>query len=106
MIPVTDEKLKQVYDNTASLISKLYFKDVLCLEERDFLLNILDQIMISRNNFKFIELIKAWQASNYDSESNDLIKATLLNIDFNDKNALTVNTQIIEELLNYYKSSQ
>lgn len=98
---VLDNKRKKAYDETASLITNLHFKDSLNLQEMTVLLSILDLAVLNEGQDPLIHLLKIWRQGNYDDELNEIIKATLLGIDFSDKSSIDMNMEIIRDLLNF-----
>jgi hypothetical protein len=100
MTKTNQQRIKEVYDNTAALIAKLYIKGDLSLEERDFLAVLLD-IMIFRPNYELINALKEWQSHKCDEEINSIIKATLLAADFQNPESVAACINSINELLAY-----
>ncbi|MBC7074893.1 MAG: hypothetical protein H5T98_02225 [Syntrophomonadaceae bacterium] len=93
------EKIKKLYDETASLIVRLSFEGKLSSEEMRFLLNLLDFVILKRGNFEIVSTLKKW-ISKYDgSETDEIIKATLLAVDFNNSDSIRFNMELIRELL-------
>lgn len=97
---LSNDKYKyKLYAETASLLADLYFKKQITKEEMHFLLNILESVIIKRDNASLLNILKEWQQADKDVYINRIIKETLLTIDFNDKESLLSKEQIINELL-------
>jgi hypothetical protein len=96
---VSREQLKKIYDETALLTDVLFLKEKISLEERDFLLSLLEMVIKEKNNDELLELLYKWMKENNKSELDEIIKATALAIDFEDEKSLKDNMQIIRELL-------
>ncbi len=96
-----DETIKKVYDHTARTITMLHFRGGFSEKEMLFLLNLLDAITIGKAP-ELRRVIAQWQNCSLDEEIDEIIRATLLNIDFSDDSSVQKSTQIINELL-YYK---
>jgi hypothetical protein len=90
---------KQLYDEAASLIADLALREVISAEEMRFLLTILDLVIIRRDEPELIVFLKQWAQNYKNSETDDIIKATLLALDFNDKEAVGTNLNILRDLL-------
>jgi hypothetical protein len=96
------KNLKQVYDATLAMISRLHFKQAsLSQEEMYFLLSLLDRIMQGKVEAEFISCLKRWQTGNWNDEINDIIKASLLPLDLNESAAVKEICMLISDLLNY-----
>lgn len=93
-----DQNIKQVYTETASAIFKLHTKNMLSEEEMSFLLNFLDMV-IKRKNKDLVNVIRDWINKNTTEEIDEIIKATLLNLDLSDSSSLVHSKELIEELL-------
>lgn len=93
-----DQNIKKVYTETASAIFKLHSKNMLSEAEMGFLLNFLD-LVIKRKNADLINIIRQWNNKNTTSEIDEIIKATLLNLDLSDSSSLVHCKELIEELL-------
>jgi len=97
-----DKNLKQVYDATLAMISRLHFKQAsLSQEEMYFLLSLLDRIMQGKVEDEFISCLRRWQTGNWNADINDIIKASLLPLDLNDPAAVKETCLLISDLLNY-----
>lgn len=90
---------KQLYDEAASLIADLALREVISAEEMRFLLTILDLVIIRRDEPELIIFLKQWAQNYNNSETDDIIKATLLALDFNDKESIGMNLNILRDLL-------
>lgn len=93
------EQLKKIYDETALLITDLFLKEKLNSEERDFLLSLLEMIIKKQDNPELFDSLKKWMKEKQESELDEIIKATVLAINFEDENSLKENMKIIRELL-------
>jgi DNA replication protein DnaD len=97
-----DKNLKKVYDATLAMISRLHFKQAsLSQEEMYFLLSLLDRIMQGKAEAEFIDCLRKWQTGNCNEDINEIIKASLLPLDFNDPAAVKETSMLILDLLNY-----
>lgn len=97
-----DKNIKQIYDYTFTMISNLHMKkNAISQEEMYFLLSILDMAMRDDKNINVFKLLREWQSSPLDEEIDAIIKATLLQLDFNDSLSLKQNLAIIEDLMAY-----
>mgnify|MGYP000385941072 CR=1 FL=1 len=94
-----EEVKKRVYDETASLITRQVLMNKLSSEEFHFLLNLLDNVVITNQQRPFINLLHRWINSSVSNEINVAIKNVLLNTDFNDETQITASIRFIEELL-------
>jgi hypothetical protein len=97
-----DKNLKQVYDATLAMISKLHFKlDAFSQEEMYFLLSLLDIVVQGNTDKEFLHCLRAWQEGERNDEIDEIIKASLLPLDFNDSAAVKQNLMLISDLLAY-----
>lgn len=94
-----DEKKKKLYAETASMIADMGFRDKISIEEMNFLLNILDEVVVKKEQPRLIQTLKNWVITNEDSEIDEIIKATLLAADFNNQESLEQCLQLVAELL-------
>ncbi len=94
-----DQYKYKIYDETASLIADLYFKEQINEPEMHFLLNILESVIIKKDSTGLINVLKEWINADKGMEINQIIKETLLTIDFNDTDSLTSKEELIKELL-------
>ncbi|MEA4926801.1 MAG: hypothetical protein VB084_16030 [Syntrophomonadaceae bacterium] len=101
----SDHNPKKLYDDVASSIVNLHLQQgKLSRDEMYCLLSILDLTVMKKNDYGLIELLKVWKSSVVDPELNDIIKATLLSIDFNNSKSIQRNIETISELLRYNKN--
>ncbi|MGI5921389.1 MAG: hypothetical protein ACOX6I_06605 [Syntrophomonadaceae bacterium] len=96
-----NQKLKKVYDETASAILKLRFQNKVSEAEMTFLLSFLDLVVKGKNR-ELIGLVRKWMNLNSNSETDEFIKTTLLNINFSDSSSLDRSKELIEEILLSY----
>lgn len=94
-----NEERKRLYDETASLIADTGMRGQISVQEMRFLLSLLDQVMVTRGCPEMIELLKDWRDLPPDEEVDQIIKETLVNIDFKDRASVQVNLDIIKDLL-------
>lgn len=94
------EEWKQLYDDTATVIMDLFMMGRIGLEELNFLLNLLETVIIRQEQRGLIELLKNWQPGAQYDEIDDIIKATLLAMDFKDQDDLEHNLALLRELIN------
>ena len=95
----TNSEWKLLYDDTASVIMDLFINGRINSGELDFLLNLLETVMIKREHSELVELLKKWQPGANQSEIDDIIKATLLAIDFKDQLNIEHNVNILRDLI-------
>jgi hypothetical protein len=101
----SDHNLKKIYDSVAGLIFNLHMQNgKLSKEEMHCLLSILDLTLMGKNDHGLISLLKEWKSGQVDSEVNDIVKATLLNIDFANFDSEQRNIETIRDLLRYNKT--
>ncbi len=96
---VNEQYKHKIYDETASLIANLYFREQINEEEMYFLLNILELVIIKKDNPDLVDVLKEWIHSERNSDIDQIIKATLLTIDFKDKDSINSKYEIIKELI-------
>jgi len=96
----TNSEWKLLYDDTATVIMDLFITGRIDSSELEFLLNLLETVMIKREHSELIDLLKKWQPRVNSSEIDDIIKATLLAIDFKDQHNLEHNVNILRDLIN------
>lgn len=94
-----NEEKNRLYDETASFIADAALKGQLSGAEMNFLLSLLDQIMIKHQYIDMIDLLRYWMNQNPDEEVDQIIKETLINIDFNNQKSVLTNLEIIQDLL-------
>ena len=98
----TDIRLKKLYDSMGSMISNLHLqKGNLSHEEMYCLLSVLDYTWMGESDPRFIALLREWQASQLEPEINEIIKATLMSIDFKKPASVIKNMEIIHGLIMY-----
>lgn len=99
-----DKNLKQVYDGTLAMISKLHFKlAVISQEEMYFLLSLLDKIVMGEGDKALLDGLRAWQAGEWSEEINEIVQASLLLMNFNDPASVKQTQVTIADLLAYQK---
>lgn len=99
-----DLNRKKIYDAAATLISNLHMqKGKLTREEMHCLLTILDLTVMGKPDYGLIELLKEWKSDDIDAEIDDIVKATLLKIDFTNVKSQQRNIETIRDLLRYNK---
>jgi hypothetical protein len=96
-----DISRKKLYDALVNLISHRYMQNALSGEEMHCLLSILDLVVLGKRDFGLLETLKEWDASDLEPEIHDIIKATLLSMDFTDLELNQRNMETIRELLRY-----
>jgi len=94
-----DEKKKKLYAETASLIADMGFRDKLSIEEMNFLLNLLDMVVVKQEQPRLIQTLINWVNTNEGSEIDEIIKATFVTADFNNPESLEQCLQLVTELL-------
>ncbi len=100
-----DHNRKKIYDGVAGLIFNLHMQnEKLNKEEMHCLLSILDLTVMGKNDHGLIGLLKEWKSGPVDSEIDDIIKATLLNIDYTNFDSEQRNIETIRDLLRYNKN--
>jgi hypothetical protein len=98
----TDIRLKKLYDSMGNMISNLHLqKGNLSHEEMYCLLSLLDFVLMEKRDPSFIALLREWQANNLEPEINEIIKATLLSVDFKKPASVLKNMEIIRGLIRY-----
>lgn len=95
-----DKNLEQIYLNTANLIYELSYRLKIDEEEKIFLLNLLELTVNKKDKPEFLAVLKQWMKGFNNSELDEIIKATLLTIDWSDEESLQFNTKIINDLIN------
>lgn len=100
-----DLNRKKVYDAVATLISNLHMrKGNLSRQEMHCLLTILDLTVMGKKDYGLISLLKEWKSGDIDPETDDIIRATLLNMDFTNIDSEQRNIETIRDLLRYNKT--
>lgn len=98
-----DSRHKQIYDELVNLITTLNLKAVLSREEMYCLLSILDLKLMGKADYGLMAGLTGWNDLTNDPEIKAIIKATLLNLDYNNLGAEKPNIDTIRELLRYNK---
>lgn len=98
-MPLNDTNFKKIYNETASVIIKLCFDKKITESEMYFLLNLLEFVWQDEKSSELVNTLIEWQSKNSQSEIDEIIKETLLTIDFNDAESLKQITEMIKELL-------
>ncbi|WP_054695825.1 hypothetical protein [Syntrophomonas palmitatica] len=93
------EDKKRLYDETASLVADLGLRGRITEDEMLFLLSLLDQVMIKENYPQLIQLLHKWTANQAGSEMNEIIKATVLNLEFSNPQTMQDDLELLQELL-------
>ncbi len=96
----SDEDILRVYDGTASLVADLGIRGRISIEEMGFLLNLLELVLIKREHPGFVNMLRQWNPGHGDKEIDEIIKATLLNVDFTNALSIQENQDMIGELIN------
>ncbi len=99
-MPINDNNLKKIYNETAGVITKLCFEKRINENEMYFLLNLLDFVCFEKRGDDLIASIVKWQHLNNDSELDEIIKETLLTLDFSSEDSIAKMAAMIQELLN------
>lgn len=93
------QDFKRVYDETASVIMNLYLKRKIDSEEMNFLLNLLELVMVKKDRPEFIALLKQWKERQPEEEIDLIILETLRKTDINQPASLEASQEIIHDLL-------
>lgn len=96
---IFDEKRKKIYAESASMIADMGVRGKLSVEEMNFLLNLLDVVVVKKDQPQLIQTLRNWVETNESSEIDEIIKATLLAVDFTDKESMEQCLQLVKELL-------
>lgn len=95
---------KKLYDAIVNLIFNLHVqKNSLTKEEMYCLLSLLDVTLMGQGKHELISLLKEWEASEPEAELQEIVKATLLSIDFSNLDSQQNNIETIRDLLRYNK---
>ncbi len=101
-----DKNTKQLYDALVNAIVSLHMqKGSLTQEEMYCLLSLLDLAMLGKDELGFIPVLREWQGGEPNPEIDEIIKVTLLNIDFKKPASVQANLETIRELIRYNKKS-
>ena len=99
-----DTNAKQLYDALVNLIINLHLqKGSLTREEMYCLLNVLDMALLGKEDMGLVQALRDWQAGEPNQEIDEIIKATLLNLDFAKPASLAADVETIRELIRYNK---
>ncbi len=96
---IFDEKKKKLYAESASMIADMGVRGKLNVEEMHFLLSLLDIVVVKKDQPQLIQILQNWVNINESSEIDEIIKATLLAADFNDRESMEQCLQLVTELL-------
>lgn len=96
---IFDEKKKKLYAESASMIADMGVRGKLSVEEMNFLLSLLDIVVVKKDQPQLIQILQNWVNINESSEIDEIIKATLLAADFNDRESMEQCLQLVTELL-------
>lgn len=96
---INDTNLDKIYKETASVIMDLSYKKQINEVEMYFLLNLLDMIWVENKGDNLIETLKMWQNQDNPTEIDEIIKQTLLTLDFTSDDSLEEMAKFIKELL-------
>ncbi|MGR6835787.1 hypothetical protein [Syntrophomonas erecta] len=95
-----DRRTKKVYDETATLITRLGITHQLEPREMEFLLNLLDEVIVKRDNPTLVRLLKKWtMQKDIPPETDEIIRATVLATDWNDPDSVMSSAELIRDLL-------
>lgn len=98
MTPISGRTLKKIRDDAATVIVNLHLAQKITETEMHFLLKMLDMV-VNNQDFTLLPLLHSWMQQHNNSENDNIIKATLLGLDFNDPEAVARTSSIIKELL-------
>ncbi|NLJ71545.1 MAG: hypothetical protein GX333_00865 [Syntrophomonadaceae bacterium] len=90
---------KKIYNETASVVTKLYYDKKLTEAEMLFLLNFLDFIWLDNKENDLISSIIEWLGLYKNSELDEIIKETLITLDFNNEESIKQMSNLVKELL-------
>lgn len=100
-----DTNAKQLYDALVNLIINLHLqKGSLTREEMYCLLNVLDMALLDKEDQGLVQVLREWQAGEPNQEIDEIIKATLLNLDFTKPASLAADVETIRDLIRYNKA--
>lgn len=97
---LTGQYRKKIYDDTATVIMDLFMTGRISSAESHCLLNLLEAVMTKPHLRELIILLKQWQPDMKSSEVDDIIKATLLALDYEDKDDVEHSMALLSELIN------
>ena len=92
---------KRLYDEAASTIMDPYLHRSLEPEEMQFLLHLLDVVIMKPDQRSLPALLKKWRSQPDSPDVDEIVKATLLATDFNDSEQLAANLALLEELIQF-----
>ncbi|MGI6421309.1 MAG: hypothetical protein ACOX0N_03770 [Syntrophomonadaceae bacterium] len=92
-------EVKRLYDETASLIADLGIRGRISIEEMNFLLDLLELVLIDKDQRLFLEDLKQWNPGAGPEEIDEIIKATLLNNKLKDFISWSENREMIRDLI-------
>jgi hypothetical protein len=98
MTPTEDTALKKIRDDTATAILNLQLAHRISSEEMHFLLELLDVVITNRTH-PLLPLLHRWKSENIDADTDALIDATLMGLDFGDNEAVQRTCTVLTELL-------
>lgn len=90
-------QIKKIRDDAGTTIVNLHLAQKLTEEEMHFLLTMLD-IVIKNEDCALIPVLHTWMPRPNNSEIDNIIKATLLGLDFSDQAAMERTCSSIREL--------
>ena len=96
-MPSHNTDIKRLYDETASLIADLGIRGRISIGEMNFLLDLLELVLIDKDQPHFIQDLKQWNPGT--GEIDQIIKATLLNNKLKDFISLSENREMIQDLI-------
>lgn len=94
-----DNPLKKLRDDTITTIVNLHLLQKITDEEMHFLLDLLDLVITGEGTGNLIPVLRTWLLQYNGSESDSIIKASLLGLNFSDQDSITRTSTIIKELL-------
>lgn len=97
------DRIKKIYDETATLIVDLALKQNLSDEEMYFLLNLLELIIIDKKSLPLTEVLYLWLKRDKDGLLDEEIKKLLLAADLKDEDSLKEMVDNIRTLLAKYE---
>lgn len=102
-MPLHDTDIKMIYNNVASVIMDLSLNKKISENEMLFLLNLLELVWnedkLNKGNEIFINTLIQWQTSSVSTDINEIIKQTLISLDFSDEQAWANTTSMMQDLL-------
>lgn len=96
---VTREQKRKMLDEVNSTIFSLYMQDRLNEKERNFLSGLLDLVIKGNKQPELTNVLRTWLDSNTEPDIDEIIKATLLNMEFAPDQAWKNDVEIIKGLL-------